>query len=63
MDNLFEGEEEQEPIALKLMELAKKQKIIKHDNTRLARTPWKTDKQVPVPILYTGSEVMSRSVF
>ena len=45
------------------MELAKKQKIIKHDNTRLARTPWKTDKQVPVPILYTGSEVMSRSVF
>lgn len=27
------------------MELAKKQKIIKHDNTRLTRTPWKTDKQ------------------
>jgi hypothetical protein len=28
------------------MELAKKQKIIKHDNTRLTKLPWKTDKQV-----------------
>ncbi len=31
------------------MELAKKQKIIKHDNTRLTKLPWKTDKQVPRP--------------
>jgi hypothetical protein len=28
------------------IELAKKQKIIKHDNTRLTKMPWKTDKQV-----------------
>ena len=28
------------------LDLAKKQKIIKHTNTRLSKTPWKTDKQV-----------------
>ena len=28
------------------LDLAKKQKIIKHDNTRLSKLPWKTDKQV-----------------
>ena len=28
------------------IELAKKQKIIKHDNTRLSKVPWKTEKQM-----------------
>merc|ERR1712142_1008609 len=28
------------------MELVKKQKIIKHDNTRLSKAPWKTEKQM-----------------
>merc|ERR1719334_2602360 len=28
------------------IELAKKQKIIKHDNTRISKTPWKTEKQM-----------------
>jgi len=28
------------------LELAKKQKIIKHDNTRISKTPWKTEKQM-----------------
>ncbi|XP_023332279.1 protein DGCR14 homolog [Eurytemora carolleeae] len=28
------------------LDLAKKQKIIKHTNTRLSKTPWKTDKQM-----------------
>ena len=28
------------------IELAKKQKVIVHDNTRLTKTPWKSDKQI-----------------
>merc|ERR1719334_2558342 len=28
------------------LELAKKQKIIKHDNTRISKTPWRSEKQM-----------------
>ena len=39
------------PEALELSEeekidMAKKQKIIKHDNTRISKAPWKTEKQM-----------------
>jgi hypothetical protein len=38
------------------IELAKKQKIIRHDNTRLAGTPWKTDKQVRTHLVHYSHE-------
>jgi len=46
INSVFHNPEALELSEEEKIELAKKQKIIKHDNTRISKTPWKTEKQM-----------------
>jgi len=46
INSVFHNPEALELSEEEKLEMAKKQKIIKHDNTRLSKAPWKTEKQM-----------------
>jgi len=46
INSVFHNPEALELSEEEKMEMAKKQKIIKHDNTRISKAPWKTEKQM-----------------
>jgi len=46
INSVFHNPEALELSEEEKLDMAKKQKIIKHDNTRLSKAPWKTEKQM-----------------
>jgi len=46
INSVFHNPEALELTEEEKIEMAKKQKVIKHDNTRLSKLPWKTEKQM-----------------